>query len=98
MRSPVWLGGPAAFVVGPEVYGATAFRSFLGASGTALEGLLSGRLEETADRGPQLRIKLGTGAGIDPRFGAPEWRVVFAIEVFDHSTTLRPASSDPSGD
>ena len=97
VRSRVWLGGPAALVVGPEVYGATAFRSFFGEAGTALEGLLSGRLEETADGGPQLRIKLGTGAGLDPRFGAPAWRVVFAIEVFDHTTTHRLASSNRSG-
>jgi hypothetical protein len=72
-----------ALVVGPEVYGATAFRSFFGTTGTALEGLLGGRLEGTAEHGPQLRVKLGTGAGLDPHFGAPEWRFVFAIELFN---------------
>ena len=73
-------------VVGPEVFGATALRSFLGTNSTALEGLLTGRLEGTGDDGPQLRFKLGGGAGINSHFGAPEWRLVFAIELFDHHT------------
>jgi OmpA-OmpF porin, OOP family len=80
------LGGTAAIVIGPEVYGASAFRSFLSSNGTALEALLSGRVEGTADDGRQLRVKLGVGAGIDPSFGAPEWRIVLGIEVFNHGT------------
>jgi hypothetical protein len=80
-----WSAMPQ-FVVGPELYGATAFRSFLGTTSTAFEGLLSGRLEGTGDAGPQLRVKLGLGGGIDQHFGAPQWRVVFAIEMFDHGT------------
>ena len=86
VRVPLHKGGDLALVVGPELYGATAFRSFFGTTGTALEGLVTGRIEGTADDGPQFRIKLGTGGGLNPRFGAPEWRLVFAIEVFDHST------------
>jgi OOP family OmpA-OmpF porin len=85
-KVPVCRNGTAALVVGPEIYGATAFRSFLGSTGTALEGLLTGRLEGMADDGPQLGVKLGTGAGISQHFGAPEWRLVFAIEVFDRNT------------
>jgi hypothetical protein len=77
-------GGNEALIVGPEVFGATAFRSFLGSSGTALEGLLAGRIEGVTDNGPQLRFKLGAGLGIDQRFGAPAWRIVFAIELFGH--------------
>jgi OmpA-OmpF porin, OOP family len=73
-----------ALIVGPELFGATAFTSFLGSGGTALEGMLSARLEGTGEDEPQLRFKLGGGAGIDPRFGAPEWRTVIAIELFDH--------------
>ena len=73
-----------ALIVGPELFGATAFVSFLGPGGTALEGMLSARLEGTREDEPQLRLKLGVGAGIDPRFGAPEWRSAVAIELFDH--------------
>ena len=73
-------------VVGPELYGATPFRSLFDTTRTALEGLLTGRLEGTADDGPQLRFKLGAGAGLNPHFGAPEWRLVFGMELFDHHT------------
>jgi hypothetical protein len=74
-----------AIVVGPEIYGATAIRSVLGTDTTALEALLTGRLEGTGEEGPQLRLKLGTGGGLDARFGAPAWRVVLAIELFTRS-------------
>jgi hypothetical protein len=83
------VGRAWAVVVGPEIFGATAFRSFFGANNTALEGLLSGRIEGTRDNGLQLRIKLGIGAGLNQRFGAPEWRLVAGIEVFNHRQ--RPA-------
>jgi len=81
VRLPV---GALAFVVGPEVYGATAFRTFFASNSTALEGLLTLRLEGTGTEGAQLRFKLGAGAGLNPQFGAPEWRVVLAIELFFH--------------
>ena len=68
------------------MYGASAFRSFLGTDATALEALLSGRLEGTAEDGRQYRVKLGVGAGLNPHFGEPEWRFVIGIELFDHST------------
>jgi hypothetical protein len=77
-------GGRMAFVVGPEVYGETAFRAFFGTDTTGLEGMLTGRLEGTGDTGPQLRVKLGVGGGLDANFGAPELRAVAAIEVFQH--------------
>jgi hypothetical protein len=80
-----WAGASKALIIGPEIFGATAFRSFLGRNGTAFEGLLTGRLEGTDDRGPQLRIKLGAGAGLSQHFGAPEWRLVFGIELLDHT-------------
>jgi OOP family OmpA-OmpF porin len=86
VRISAWSSATTAFVVGPEVYGATAFRAFLASDSTAVEGLLSGRLEGTADDGPQVRVKLGTGVGLNHRFGAAEWRLVFAIELFDHRT------------
>jgi hypothetical protein len=78
--------GRTAIVVGPEIYGETAFRSFFGSATTGLEGLLTGRIEGTEDDGAQLRVKLGAGGGIIPHFGAPDWRVVVGIELFDHST------------
>ncbi|MDB4945467.1 MAG: outer membrane protein OmpA [Labilithrix sp.] len=78
-----------ALIVGPEIYGATAFRSFLGTNTTALEGLLGARLEGTADDGPQVRVKLGTGVGINHHFGAAEWRFVLGIELFDHHRKTR---------
>jgi hypothetical protein len=93
MRLPVQGVRNMRLIVGPEVYGATAFQSWFGATDTALEGLLTGRLEGTAVDAPQLRIKLGTGAGLIPRFGAPEWRVVFAIEVLDHARVMLPTDT-----
>jgi OmpA-OmpF porin, OOP family len=84
-KVPVGANATMVLVVGPEIFGATAFRSFLGSASTALEGLLTARLEGTANDGAQLRVKMGTGAGIDQHFGAPEWRFVIAIEIFDHS-------------
>ncbi len=74
--------GPTAIVVGPEVFGETALRSAFGAQSTGVEGLLSLRVEGTAEDGPQLRARVGVGAGLDPRFGAPEWRMVFGVELF----------------
>jgi hypothetical protein len=79
--SDVWRG--AALVVGPEIYGASSFRSLFATNETALEGLLTGRIEGTADDGAQLRFRAGAGAGLDPHFGAPTFRLVFGIEVFD---------------
>jgi len=82
--------GGSALVIGPEVYGATAFASFFGTTGTALEGLFTGRWEGTREHGPQVRLKLGMGAGLNPHFGAPEWRTVLGVEVFDRGARARP--------
>lgn len=75
---------PLVVIIGPEVFGASAFRAFFGAQTTALEALAGARLEGTGDRGLQWRAKLGIGGGLDARFGAPEWRIVAGIEIFDH--------------
>jgi hypothetical protein len=80
----VTLGNGAALFVGPELYGASALGSPFGSASTAFEGLLSGRVEGTGDDGAQLRVRLGTGAGLDSHFGAPEWRLVFGVEIFNH--------------
>jgi hypothetical protein len=70
--------GARILVVGPEVLGASALRSLLAADATALEALLAARWEG-ADS--PVRVKLGAGAGLHARFGAPEWRVVAAVEL-----------------
>ncbi len=77
--------GSLLMIIGPEVYGATAFFNLFGKSATALEGLLTARIEGTRDDRLQLRIKLGAGAGLIPGFGAPEWRLLFGIEMFNHN-------------
>jgi len=84
VRLPLSRDGGTVVVVGPELYGETALRSFFGTTATGLEGLLTGRLETTT-RGTKWRVKLGSGGGLDPHFGAPEWRVVVGIEIFDHN-------------
>ncbi len=77
------VGPRWAFVVGPEVFGETAFVSFFGRTTTGVEGLLTGRFEGTG-QGAQTRFKLGVGAGLDPQFGAPEWRIVLSVELFSN--------------
>jgi hypothetical protein len=84
-RFPVSPDGAIRIVVGPEVYGETAFRSFFATTATGLEGLVSGRLESTPVHGTKWRVKLGTGGGLNPHFGAPEWRLVVGVEMFDHA-------------
>lgn len=81
-RLPMGDVGRHAFVVGPELYGQSAFRSLFGASTTGLEGLLSARLEGTGS-GAQVRVKVGAGGGLHPEFGAPQWRLVASVELFD---------------
>jgi hypothetical protein len=88
-------GGAKVFVIGPEIFGATAFASFFGPEHTAFEGMLTGRFEGTGTAGPQLRVKLGAGAGLDPRFGAPEYRLVVALEIFDHGNHREKAPATP---
>jgi hypothetical protein len=79
------LGDAHALVVGPEVFGETAFKAFFGQDTTGVEGLLSARVEGTADDGAQIRVKLGAGGGLDARFGTPDFRVALGIELFDRS-------------
>ncbi len=84
-RVPLGASGAAALVVGPEIFGETALRSPFGADATGLEALLSSRVEGTAPSGRQVRVRLGVGPGVVQRFGAPEWRVVLGVEVFDRA-------------
>jgi hypothetical protein len=80
------VGSSRDLIFGPEFFAETAFRSFFGGSTTGFEGLLTTRVEGTADDGLQLRFKLGSGGGIDQQFGAPEWRVVIGVEVWNHGS------------
>lgn len=85
-RLPLGSKGKKAVVVGPEIFGQSAFDAFLGKRTTGVEALLSARYEGTGDDGGQVRVKLGTGGGLSANFGTPEWRVVFAVELFDHGS------------
>jgi OmpA-OmpF porin, OOP family len=68
-------------VVGPEIFGQTAFRSFFGQTTTGLEAMLTGRLERTDESGTLTRFKLGVGEGLHHEFGAPDFRCVLGVEV-----------------
>jgi hypothetical protein len=52
-------------------------------------------VEGTADDGAQLRFKAGVGAGLEQQLGAADFRLVFAIEVFDHHMPPRPKALPP---
>ncbi len=83
-----------ALVAGPEAFGETALRSFFGGDSTGAEALLTGRFEGTGP-GARLRVKLGAGGGLDPAFGAPEWRVVVAVELFSRPSGIAGGAVDP---
>jgi hypothetical protein len=78
------FAGPSgwAVIAGPEIFGETAFRSFLSGE-TGTEALLTGRLEQTGTE-RNLRIKLGVGHALVQNFGAAQWRIVFGVELFGH--------------
>lgn len=77
------IGTTSSIGVGPELYAASAFAALLQKRRTAVEGLVSGRLDTRLD-GATLRVKLGAGAGLHAHFGAPEWRSIVSIEVTGH--------------
>jgi hypothetical protein len=69
-------------VVGPEIFGETAFHQFFSGE-TGTEVLLTGRLERSGT-GRNLRMKLGVGHALVQNFGAAQWRIVFGVELFGH--------------
>jgi hypothetical protein len=75
------LSPDVSLLVGPELYGASAVTRLFRNASTAVEGLLSGRLEHRPEQGPTLRLKFGAGAGLLAHFGAPEWRTILSVEV-----------------
>ena len=80
-RLPVGAYSSWALVVGPELFGATALRSWFSADDTAIEGLMSGRIEITRADQMRVGIGLGAGGGLDRHFGAPDWRLVVGVDV-----------------
>ena len=74
------LGG-TALLLGPEIHGATAFRSFFASGTTAIEGLLTASVKDRTSASSELAVKIGAGAGLHPHFGAPRWRTVVGIEL-----------------
>lgn len=70
------------FVVGPEIFGETAFRAFFSGA-TGVEGLMTARWERIS-QGRNLRVRLGIGHGIVQHFGAPQWRILAGVEFFGH--------------
>ncbi len=86
LRVPLGDSGEYSLVAGPELFGQTAFSSFLRTETTGLEGLLSAWLDRSDDSGGQLRAKFGIGPGIHPHFGTPEWRAVLSVELVGRTT------------
>ena len=80
-----------SLLIGPEIFGATALRSFGGGETTALEGLLGARLDGFGSGG--LAFVLVAGAGIHPRFGAPLWRAIVGVELAGHAPPPGQASA-----
>jgi hypothetical protein len=103
--SELWFGAAAGLrtrvapcedlIIGPEVFGATAFRDLFVAGATSLEALLSARAEGTARTGTQVRFKLGLGAGLATSLGTPDWRIVAGIEAFSRSISKNKHAGTP---
>jgi len=83
LKIPLSGSTGTALVAGPELFGETAFNSFLGSRSTGVEGLVTTRLDAPGSRGALLRFKFGAGGGLNPHFGAPAWRMIFGIELSD---------------
>jgi hypothetical protein len=69
-----------SLMIGPEIFGETAFNSFYALQQTGAEGLLTARLGQSKGA-RRVHVKVGVGHGIMQHFGAPEWRFVLGVEV-----------------
>ena len=69
-----------ALKLGAEVFGQSALQALFGAQTTALEALATARFDGPRTARSIVRFKLGAGAGLNARFGAPQWRVVGGVE------------------
>ncbi len=70
-----------SLIAGIETYESTAFQHLFYASASAIEALISCRYEAAPQDNRQFKFKLGAGPGINPQFGAAEWRAVLAVEL-----------------
>ena len=68
-----------AVIVGPEIFGETAFNSFFDTQHAGVEALMTG-LFERPSHDTHVRIKVGAGHGIVQHFGAPAWRILVGAE------------------
>ena len=75
------LFAASTLCIGPEVFGASAFRSFLGSQTTSLEALLTTRWETRVGSAGRLALKFAAGGGTGRSFGAPQWRTVASVEL-----------------
>ncbi len=82
VKLPVACGARWRVVIGPEIYGASAFAALFGSDTTGLEALVAGRIEDTRVGGRQLRVRLAVGRSLLDAFGAPAWRIVASVEMF----------------
>jgi hypothetical protein len=86
LKFPLDTSSATVLVAGPELFGESAFDALLGSRTTGLEGLFTARLEAVSGRAELVRFKLGAGGGLEPHFGAAEWRMVAAVELSDQFT------------
>lgn len=82
-RFTVSRASAVSAVVGPELWGATAFGDLFGQYTSSVEALLGVRIERTDADGAHTLVKLGFGEGIHAQLGAPAWRAVLAVELHD---------------
>ena len=72
-------------IIGPEVFGASAFQSFFGTDTTALEALLSTRVEEKLRTAWRSASSSALGWASTRTLERPRDEILLAFEVFDHS-------------
>ena len=91
------IGESHRAVIGPEVYGASAFQGLFKSETTTAEALLTARYEGTGSSGPQLRLKLGAGVGLGSNFGTSAWRLLFQVEMFGQNEGTAPETTERGG-
>jgi OmpA-OmpF porin, OOP family len=87
-------------VVGPELYGSSAFTNFFGRRATPFEVLIGAHmaLPKLGPLPEGLRVGLGVGPGFTHGAGTPAVRVVGAIEWMPPYEEKKPTPTDRDGD